>query len=184
VSPAFYFNLGNAYYRAGEPGRAIATYRDAEQLAPRDPDIQANLQLVRGQVQGPTIVPGHRERWLGRFTLNEWALATSLTLWGWLLLMTLLRVRRGILIGGGLAVALLAGGTAAAAKTQTRGEAIVVKPAATVHNGPFEESPAAFTAHDGSELRVLDRKDLWVQVTAGARRIGWIRADDVILRGR
>ena len=34
--------------------------------------------------------------------------------------------------------------------------AIVVVTDATVRNSPFDESPAAFTAHDGAELRVLD----------------------------
>jgi hypothetical protein len=49
------------------------------------------------------------------------------------------------------------------------------------HNGPLEESPNAFTAHDGTELLVLDEKDQWLQVTTGGPRVGWIHRDQVAL---
>jgi len=59
--------------------------------------------------------------------------------------------------------------------------AIVTAKEATVRNGPFDESPSAFTAHDGAELRVLDRKDDWLQVTDGTRRAGWVKRDAVLV---
>src|SRR4051794_29504249 len=40
ASPALYFNLGNAWFKAGQSGRAIAAYRRAEILAPRDPNLR------------------------------------------------------------------------------------------------------------------------------------------------
>ena len=46
---ALFFNLGNAYFKQGDYGRAILNYRRAEQLAPRDEDIAANLALARAQ---------------------------------------------------------------------------------------------------------------------------------------
>ncbi len=46
---ALFYNLGNAYYKQGDHGRAILNYRRAQQLAPRDPDIEANLALARAQ---------------------------------------------------------------------------------------------------------------------------------------
>ncbi|HEU0039111.1 MAG TPA: tetratricopeptide repeat protein, partial [Verrucomicrobiae bacterium] len=41
VSPALCFNLGNAFFKASQVGRAIAAYRQAERLTPRDPDVRA-----------------------------------------------------------------------------------------------------------------------------------------------
>jgi Flp pilus assembly protein TadD len=64
VSPALYFNLGNAHFKAGQLGRAIAAYRQAERLTPRDPDVRANLQFARNRVQGPTL--GHGRTTLAR----------------------------------------------------------------------------------------------------------------------
>src|SRR6516162_4620208 len=51
-SGAVYYNLGNAYYRAGEYGRAIAAYRKAKPYRPRDPYLEANLR------QALTVAPG------------------------------------------------------------------------------------------------------------------------------
>jgi len=52
-------------------GRAIAAYRQAERMTPRDPDARANLQFARNQVQGPTLPAGRWERLLGTLSLNE-----------------------------------------------------------------------------------------------------------------
>jgi tetratricopeptide (TPR) repeat protein len=54
---AVYYNLGNAYFRAGEYGRAILAYRKAKPLRPRDPYLEANLQhalsVAPGRLQEP-----------------------------------------------------------------------------------------------------------------------------------
>jgi len=59
--------------------------------------------------------------------------------------------------------------------------AIVTVSEASVRNGPFDESPSAFTARDGAELRVLDHKDDWLQVTDGTRRVGWVKRDAALV---
>src|SRR5262245_116432 len=92
-SPVIYFNLGNAFFKSGETGRAIAAFRQAGHLAPRDPDIQANLQFVRNQVQGPTHQPTFVDRWLGRLTLNEWTVLASIAVWIWLLALIAVQIR-------------------------------------------------------------------------------------------
>lgn len=45
-----YFNLGNAYLKNGEVGKAIACYRRAEFLSPRDKDIKTNLEIARASI--------------------------------------------------------------------------------------------------------------------------------------
>src|SRR5437867_7486838 len=92
-APALYFNLGNALFKSGQIGRAIAAYRQAEQLTPRDPDVRANLQFARNQIQGPTFSANRWERWLGKLTLNEWTLLAAGAIWLWLLLLGLLQWR-------------------------------------------------------------------------------------------
>src|SRR5258708_7214217 len=49
---ALYYNIGNAYMRAGETGRAIAAYRKAKLLRPRDQYLDANLR------QALSVAPG------------------------------------------------------------------------------------------------------------------------------
>ena len=44
-----YYNLGNAYYKRGDLGRALVNYLRAQRLSPRDADVKANLELARSQ---------------------------------------------------------------------------------------------------------------------------------------
>src|ERR1700744_5475613 len=47
LSKSLYFNYGNAEFKAGHLGRAIAAYRLAEQLSPRAADVRANREFAR-----------------------------------------------------------------------------------------------------------------------------------------
>jgi tetratricopeptide (TPR) repeat protein len=190
TSAAVYFNLGNALFKSGQIGRAIGAYRQAGELAPRDPDIRANLQFARNQTRGPTNHPGRFERWLGKLTLNEWALLSAGALWVCLLTLTLSEVRpawkrplRNLVIGSAATSVVLCAclATVWSARHSAR-VAIVISRDAPVRHGPLEESQNAFTAHDGAELRVLDEKDSWLQVSDGGRHIGWLRREQVLLR--
>jgi tetratricopeptide (TPR) repeat protein len=189
ASAAVYFNLGNACFKTGHLGRAIAAYRVALELEPRDPDAQANLRFARAQVQGTTLAESWLERFLGKLSLNEWTWAAAGAVWVFFLLLTLRQVRpawkrsmRSWLVADGLAAVLLCGALGAA-YYQARGEpvAIVVASDAVVRQGPLDEAKSVFTAHDGAELRVLDRKDNWLQVATDAQHLGWLRRDEVLL---
>jgi tetratricopeptide (TPR) repeat protein len=189
VSAALYFNLGNAFFKAGQLGRAIAAYGHAEQLAPRDPDVRANLHFVRRQVPNPTLGPTRLETWLANLTLNEWTLLTAAAVWIFFLLLAALQRwpnARATLRNYSVLMAIITVGLGAclvAAYRETRMErtAIVIARDAVVRLGPLAESAEAFTAHDGAELRVVDQKDDWIAVSAGPGRFGWVRRDQVIL---
>jgi tetratricopeptide (TPR) repeat protein len=189
ASAALLFNLGNAWFKSGQIGRAIVAYRKAEELTPRDPDVRANLQFARNQAQGPTYAPKRWQRWLASLTLNEWTLLAAAALWVLLVKLALLQWRpalraplaKAIVVLG--VVTVLLGICLAMAWRQTRSIriAVVVTAEAVVRHGPLDESQAAFTAHDGAELRVADQKDDWLQVAASSRQIGWLRRHQVVL---
>src|ERR1700677_5128458 len=81
TSPNLLFNYGNAEFKAGNLGRAIAAFRRAGLLAPRDAEIRANLEYVRNPVQGATSHESRWQEWLGQLTLNEWTLLTVGAFW-------------------------------------------------------------------------------------------------------
>jgi len=188
-SAALYFNWGNALFKSAQIGRAIAAYRKAEVLAPRDPDIRANLQFARAQRQGPTLSVKKSQQWLRKLSLNEWAILAAASVWVLFGSLTFLQWRpspernsKGLLLTLGATAALLCG-CAATDLFQTRSErlAIVVVDDATVRKGPLDGSENAFGVHDGAELAVLDTKDDWLQVEVDAGRSGWIRKDQVLV---
>jgi tetratricopeptide (TPR) repeat protein len=188
TSAALYFNLGNAFFKSGQLGRAMAEYRRAEQLAPRDPDLRANLQFARKQVQGPALAVTRWQDWLRRLSLNEWSWLASGAIWLWLLLLavrqwrpTLKPALAGYTAVAGIAALLLCVCLGAALQLHYQRVAIVVAPDAKVQQAPVDESPNAFTVQDGAELDILDQKDGWLQVTADSRKIGWVHADKVHL---
>ena len=188
-SAALYFNLGNAYFKSGQIGRAIAAYGQAEQITPRDPDLRANLQFARNQTPSPTLLPTRWQRWLGRLTLNEWTILAAGAVWLWLSLLAALQWRPGlrsalrmyVLSVAVLACLLCACAAASLRQTRFTHTAIVITRDTAVRYGPLAESPTAFTVHDGAELRVLDQKDEWLQVSAGPNRVGWLRRDQTLV---
>ncbi len=192
ASSALYFNLGNACFKAGEIGRAIAAYRQAEQLAPRDPDLRANLQFVRNQIQGPTLTAARWQVLAGRLTVNEWSWLAMTALWTWFALLIVLQWRpwlkpalRGYLYVAGTSAAGLCLCVAAIVYTpHTERAAVVTAPEVVAHNGPLDESPSTFTLHDGAEMKVIDEKDQWLQINAGTSRSGWVRRDQVMILPR
>ncbi len=81
-----FYNLGNAQYQQGNVVQAIINYQHAAQLAPRDADIQANLELALSQspLPMPAVAFGRigaiaaaTDSWL---TVNELAML-ALGLW-------------------------------------------------------------------------------------------------------
>ena len=188
-SVALYYNLGNAYFKSGQIGKAITAYREAEKLNPRDPDIRANLQIARNQIRGPTLAPGRGQRLLGKLTLNEWTLLAAASLWLCFLILalrewrpTLKRPLRLYLSAAALATVLLCACVAISwLENRSTRTAVVIAHDATIRHGPLDESATSFTVHDGAELRVLDQNNEWLQVSSDPSRIGWVRRDQILL---
>jgi tetratricopeptide (TPR) repeat protein len=188
VSPALYFNLGNALFKSGQLGRAIAAYRDAEKISPRDPDVRANLQFIRGRVQNSTVSVSRWQQWLATLTINEWALLTAAVFWAWIAMLIAIQFRpalkqslRTLIWCGGIATFAFCGCLGATWSSGSNKTAIVIQKDVVLHNGPLDESPSSATVHDGAELSVLDTKNDWLQVRADSQRVGWLKRDQVVL---
>ena len=91
ASADLYYNLGNAYYRTGQMGRAILNYERALRLDPGMSDARENLALAENHtVDRIAVLPSRpaRKRWRRR---TKWFLAAetlifpkcqSTTAWG------------------------------------------------------------------------------------------------------
>jgi tetratricopeptide (TPR) repeat protein len=183
VSPALYFNYGNAEFKSGNLGRAIAAFHRATQLSPRDSEIRANLDFARNQVQGATVRESRWENWLGMLTLNEWTFLAFAAFWLTFALLAAMQIRPALKtvlrrFASGMGVITILSGVCLGADAViyfSKQTAVVVAPEATARSGPFDEAQSVFTARDGAELAVLARRDDWLQVGDGSGKIGWLQ---------
>ncbi len=188
---ALYYNLGNAYYKQGDLGRAILNYRRAQREAPRDADVRANLELARGQTIDliDRDERGSVVRFLvatqSRLTLNELA-AASLALWVLVvaLLLALLYTGPGVLRGAALyasvvaAVLLVLGAGSLAGRAyehSSRNYVVVVAGEVEVISGPGSQYVTEFTLHGGAEGRLIERRGSWARLALpGGDLQGWV----------
>jgi tetratricopeptide (TPR) repeat protein len=186
-SSALLFNYGNAEFKSGNLGKAIAAFRRAELLAPRDSEIRANLAFVRNQVQGATVRESFWQNWLGNLSLNEWTAFATIAFWLTFLLLAAKQLRPALAAKLKNATWIFAALTifsgtilgVQAANHFSKQTAVVVSATVMARSGPFDDAQSAFTTHDGAELLVLDRRDEWVQVADGSGKIGWLPAKQV-----
>jgi tetratricopeptide (TPR) repeat protein len=187
ASASLYFNHGNALFKSGQIGRAVVSYQLAERLAPRDPDIRANLRFAREAVSGSSSIKRSQwKEWLQLVTLNELTLITAAAVWLWLTLLILRQLRadwrknlKGYTSTIALASILLGGWLGFAIWANSQRTVVVVVPEAVVRYGPLDESQSYYTMRDGAELSLLDRKAGWLQVQDGLGRIGWLRSEQI-----
>jgi tetratricopeptide (TPR) repeat protein len=188
-SEALYFNRGNAWFKQGQTGRAIASYLQAQRLAPRDPSVRTNLQLARVRARGG--LPYQLDRWhnfFGKLSLNEWTVLLAVAFWLLFLLLALLQWKpdlkpalRDYCFGVG-AIMLLLGVCFVVSLNQgyLTSSVVVIAGEVEVRNGPLDEAPSNFKVRDGIELTVLDQKEGWLEVADAAQRTGWLRRDQIL----
>src|SRR5688572_13403556 len=73
------YNLGNAWLRQGQKGRALLAYRRAQAMTPRDADLQWNIHLLKASLpdrmdgEAADLWGAAKKLWLEVVTLNETA---------------------------------------------------------------------------------------------------------------
>jgi hypothetical protein len=191
-----FYNLGNAYYKLGDLGRAVTNYNRAAQLNPRDPDIRANLDLARDQITEPYIEndPGFAgvlsritDGWL---SVNEAAII-ALALWFLAgLLLVGMRNSRDSDIRSGLqyaalllVVILVLVGLSLGSRLyveQSHPEGVVVVPTIAVSSEPDEGFTTDLKLSSGAEVRFVETAGNWGRLaTPGDSIQSWIPLETV-----
>jgi hypothetical protein len=190
-----YFNLGNAYFEQGDMGRAVLNLQRAAELAPRDPDIQANLDLARQQTtelfavepSGPMAILAGITSWM---TLNE---AAILVLALWFLLGFFILAYREVQGPRGrrlvqtsalmVLILMLLAGVSLASRSflqQTQPPGVVVTPSVAISDSPGVNNPSGYHLTGGTEVSVIDQLGDWVRLDMpqGAGE-SWVPAESV-----
>ena len=187
-SGAVQYNLGNAYLKTGDIGRAVLAYERARRLVPGDPDLAANLGFARESARDVSAPP-----LLARIAfplaerLSTTTLATGAAIAWWLVWLALVlgalvpaarTASRGLAIASGVAFALLASsGTWRWWTLEHPTTAVVVaRDDVTVRSEPSPAATALFVATPGTVLHVERTREDAALVTSRDGRRGWLTA--------
>jgi hypothetical protein len=177
--------MGNAYVRAGKPGLAVLNYERARLLAPNDPDVEANLILVRRSLALPTEPGSRLSRAVGGVSPT---MATWIGVVGWALIAAALLagrssalhrwVRRTAVIAGAALIGFtVASGVALWPRLH---EAIVIAGAAPVRVSPAPLGDALFTLKEAEAVTTAGEHEGFVLVRTAAGRAGWVWHTDLV----
>lgn len=188
-----YYNLGNAYFKQEKLGKAILAYERALRLMPREPDVQANLEIAnlritdKIQTPAPWIGEALVRRIYGAVTVNEATLGVS-GLFGLLIALVIVRMcsshpdRRRRLMTWCVALSgmLLLAGAFAGFKIRdhlVRDEAIILVDAFEVRSGPGTQYNEVFELHEGTKVRIIEQRGTWMRIALSDGKNGWIQEE-------
>jgi tetratricopeptide (TPR) repeat protein len=192
-SAELYFNLGNAYYKAGKITPAILNYERAKLLAPDDADIQFNLDLANQHVVDAidALPQVFFIRWWNNLikskSTDTWAMYSIVSFIVFLLLLGLYvfssngRLRR---LGFWFGILVLAGSVFTfvfANKQKNRIEnhnfAIITQPSVTVKSSPSESGTNIFLIHEGLKVQLIDQVGNWYEIRLADGNQGWLQTE-------
>ena len=169
-----YYNLGNAYFKNDDLGRAVLNYLRAEELSPRDTDIRANLDLARGRTVdrvesgGESLIASVStvaRRWvtvgeMGVLSLLLWV-ASAIAIGAlivWRAVPRRTAVRNGAIVASAATLLSLLLLVSMLYANPNDDSAVVVESTVNVVSGPGEQYETEFTLHSGAQVRLVDSR--------------------------
>jgi len=185
-----YYNIGNAYFRMGDVGRAILNYRRAERLIPNDPNLRQNLnyaisrRIDKVELNEETKVLKTVFFWhydlSSRTRLTAFAVCFALL---WLFAGVRCFKRRAFVSGAIIAAAVLSAlllGSLLVESIQDarRSPGVVVAPEVIARKGNAETYQPSFKEplHAGTEFDLLEQRGDWAHVELVDGRECWVPA--------
>ncbi len=195
-SAALYCNTGDAYFKDGNPAKAILYYERALKLDPSYSDARFNLELLNSGIQDridavPEFV---LKTWFRNFShimdSDGWAvcfivfLALTLAMALMFILSPSVGGRRtGFFVG---IVMLLAAALSLTFAVWQKNDAmradkaIIMRPVTSVKSSPSAEaSTDLFILHEGTKVKLLDEVGAWKNIELADGRQGWIPSADL-----
>ncbi len=186
-----YYNLGNAYYRAGHVAGAVWAYEKALILNPNDADARYNLALANLRVEDRIELPeipfyirfyrGLRES----LTPGEWMRWVSIVLFLVGILYALSRIlqrpwlRWPVVPGTVIAAVLFLIALDSIVTTGRTREGVIYGKQVTVTSAPSRRATQLFELHEGLKVAILEQSGDWYQIDLLDGKSGWLPADQL-----
>src|SRR5215468_4644413 len=178
-----FYDLGNAYFRARDFGRAILNYERALALDQHHPEATANLQLARDESRALELQPTRLERYLQFASINQYTVAAAVAFWlGIFGIVALIFARRrsGALLSLSILCLLVCGMAVWAIHTldngsEGRGLAIVTGNDVQARLATADTANSVLALPPGSEIKILSTRGDWMYAALPNDLRGWIQ---------
>jgi tetratricopeptide (TPR) repeat protein len=183
-APLFY-DLGNAYFRTGEFGRAILNYERARILDPQQPETTPNLALAREQARALELQRQRVETLLEHVPTGRLVIGAAVGFWvlafaGVVAVFSRRRssVQIALALSGALTLIVCAALTCQI-ENNRRNLAVVVEPDVRARVATADNAGTVLQLPPGSEVRVLSRRGDWAYAELPNNLRGWINAASI-----
>jgi tetratricopeptide (TPR) repeat protein len=181
-----FYDLGNAYFRVGDFGRAILNYERVLALERHHPEAAANLQIARDEARALELQQSRPERYLQFASVNEYSIAAAIAFWlaVFAIVMLIFARRRSATLIATLMLCLLVSAVAIyAAYTLERGSngsalAIVTGKNVQARLATADSANSVLALPPGSEVKILSTRGDWIYAALPNTLRGWIPAKD------
>ena len=178
-----FYDLGNAYFRTHDFGRAILNYERALALDNHHPEATANLQIARDEARALELQPTKLERYLQYASINQYTIAATVAFWlGMFGIVTLIFARRrsAALLSLSILCLLVCGMAAWAVHTldngsEGRGLAIVTGNEVQARLATADTANSVLALPAGSEIKILSTRGDWMYAALPNALRGWIQ---------
>lgn len=184
-----YFNLANAYLRAGDLGRAILFYERAYLLIPRDDDLNFNLSHAKSQTVDATDK-------LQTFAMNGFLGLDTWNLYEAFFVFSILNVFLFFILGIRLfnkaewsyylsiflVIVISVGALVLALKwyqSASDNRAIILADEVAVRAGPDPQDTVLFKIHEGTMVNYERSEDGWVLLNLSEDKRGWVKSSQL-----
>ncbi len=183
-----FYNLGNAYFRLGDMGRAILNYRRAQLLIPGDRNLRQNLEYVRGRradkIEEPEPQKILRTLFFFHYDIplvwKRGIFAVGFLLF-WVAAVLLLFMRRPFLkwvlcVSGLLASLFLGSLLVDQVSITTDRSGVILSSEVIARKGDGETFQPAFKEplHSGTEFSLLEERPGWLKIRLSDGRECWL----------
>jgi len=178
-----FYDLGNAYFRTHDFGRAILNYERALALDNHHPEATANLQIARDEARALELRPTKLERYLQFASINQYTVAAAVALWlgiFGIVAVIFARRRSAALISLSILCLLVCAIAVWAIHTldngsEGRGLAIVTGNDVQARLATADTANSVLALPAGSEIKILSTRGDWMYAALPSDLRGWIQ---------
>ncbi|MDF2451386.1 MAG: ion channel protein [Bacteroidota bacterium] len=195
TSYKLYYNLGNAYYKNNELGKAIYHYELANKLQPNNKDIKTNLRIANEKTidkiesKENFFIGALKSGLVNSLSTTGWAWLSIFSLAGaftfafiFFLTKSVVFKRAGFFLG--LILLLTCFGSMVFGYMALNGKqelnfAVILDRESKIHDEPNITSKTKFSLHEGAKVNVLEANPEWTNIKLENGNEGWVKSNEV-----